>query len=75
MLFNLNDGYNLRHYTVCLFRLQFEKHFSDHVADLQKEREKEIRDINVHWQHRVEELQTQVTHSHTQLHTQSFYVL
>ncbi|XP_026798807.1 protein FAM184B isoform X3 [Pangasianodon hypophthalmus] len=41
-------------------RLQFEKHFSDHVADLQKEREKEIRDINVHWQHRVEELQTQV---------------
>ncbi|KAB5518471.1 hypothetical protein PHYPO_G00166350 [Pangasianodon hypophthalmus] len=41
-------------------RLQFEKHFSDHVADLQKEREKEIRDINVHWQHRVEELQTQL---------------
>ncbi|XP_060772834.1 protein FAM184B isoform X1 [Neoarius graeffei] len=41
-------------------RLQFEKHFSDHVAELQKEREKEIRDINVHWQHRVEELQTQV---------------
>ncbi|KAF4071543.1 hypothetical protein AMELA_G00274530 [Ameiurus melas] len=41
-------------------RLQFEKHFSDHVADLQKEREKEIRDINVHWQHRVEDLQTQL---------------
>ncbi|KAL7841911.1 hypothetical protein SRHO_G00256020 [Serrasalmus rhombeus] len=41
-------------------RLQFEKHFSDHVADLQKEREKEIRDINLHWQLRVQELQTQL---------------
>lgn len=52
-------------YFVYLFRLQFEKHFSDHVADIQKEREKEIRDINVHWQHRVEELQKQVTHAHS----------
>ncbi|KAK2865665.1 hypothetical protein Q7C36_001721 [Tachysurus vachellii] len=41
-------------------RLQFEKQLSDHVADLQKEREKEIRDINLHWQHKVEELQTQL---------------
>ncbi|KAK3507438.1 hypothetical protein QTP70_020628 [Hemibagrus guttatus] len=41
-------------------RLQFEKHLPDHVAELQKEREKEIRDINLHWQHKVEELQTQV---------------
>ncbi|KAK3523144.1 hypothetical protein QTP86_020197 [Hemibagrus guttatus] len=41
-------------------QLQFEKHLPDHVAELQKEREKEIRDINLHWQHKVEELQTQV---------------
>ncbi|XP_027030231.2 protein FAM184B isoform X1 [Tachysurus fulvidraco] len=41
-------------------RLQFEKQLSDHVADLQKEREKEIRDINLLWQHKVEELQTQL---------------
>ncbi|KAG7314032.1 hypothetical protein KOW79_022528 [Hemibagrus wyckioides] len=41
-------------------RLQFEKHLSDHVAELQKEREKEIRDIKLHWQHKVEDLQMQM---------------
>lgn len=74
----MNYGYNLRNYgynlmsCVYLLRLQFEKHFSDHVADLQKEREKEIRDINVHWQHRLEELQEQVTHTHTHIYTSRF---
>ncbi|KAI5607329.1 protein FAM184B isoform X1, partial [Silurus asotus] len=41
-------------------RLQFEKHFCDHVADLQKDKEKEIQDINLHWQRRIDELQTQL---------------
>ncbi|KAI4879844.1 hypothetical protein NFI96_027526 [Prochilodus magdalenae] len=48
------------HSTEERLRLQFEKHFSDHVADLQKEREKETRDITHHWQRRVQELQTQL---------------
>ncbi|XP_026872353.2 protein FAM184B isoform X2 [Electrophorus electricus] len=46
-------------------RLQFEKNFSDHVADVQKEREKEIKDLNHHWQHRLEELQTQLEENRT----------
>ncbi|XP_051558302.1 protein FAM184B-like [Myxocyprinus asiaticus] len=41
-------------------RLQFEKQFSDQVAELKREREEEVKKINQQWQHRVEELQTQL---------------
>lgn len=58
-------------YCVCLFRLQFEKHLSDHIADIQKEREKEIRDTNLHWQHRVDDLQRQVIHTLSNSYTRS----
>ncbi|XP_016145042.1 protein FAM184B isoform X2 [Sinocyclocheilus grahami] len=41
-------------------RLQFEKQFSDQIMELKREREEEIRKMNQQWQHRVEELQTQL---------------
>ncbi|XP_043094218.1 protein FAM184B isoform X2 [Puntigrus tetrazona] len=41
-------------------RLQFEKQFSDQIVELKREREEEIRKMNQQWQHRVEELQTQL---------------
>ncbi|XP_051757599.1 protein FAM184B [Ctenopharyngodon idella] len=41
-------------------RLQFEKQFSDQIVELKREREEEIRNMNQQWQHRVEELQTQL---------------
>ncbi|XP_052409817.1 protein FAM184B-like [Carassius gibelio] len=41
-------------------RLQFEKQFSDQIVELKREREEEIRKTNQQWQHRVEELQTQL---------------
>ncbi|XP_051994081.1 protein FAM184B-like [Xyrauchen texanus] len=41
-------------------RLQFEKQFSDQVAELKREREEEVRKINQQWQRRVEELETQL---------------
>lgn len=44
-------------------RLQFEKQFSDQIVEMKREREEEIRKINQQWQHRIEELQTQVTHT------------
>ncbi len=46
-----------------VFRLQFEKQFSDQIVEMKREREEEIRKMNQQWQHRVEELQTQVTHT------------
>lgn len=48
---------------VCVCRLQFEKQFSDQIVELKREREEETRKLNQQWQHRVEELQTQVTHN------------
>ncbi len=44
-------------------RLQFEKQFSDQIVELKREREEEIRKMNQQWQHRIEELQTQVTYT------------
>ncbi|XP_058631729.1 protein FAM184B isoform X2 [Onychostoma macrolepis] len=41
-------------------RLQFEKQFSDQIVEMKREREEEIRKMNQQWQHRVEELQTQL---------------
>ncbi|XP_062864671.1 protein FAM184B isoform X2 [Trichomycterus rosablanca] len=41
-------------------RLQLEKHFSDHLADLQKDRERELGDVNLRWRERVEELESQL---------------
>ncbi|XP_030644187.1 protein FAM184B [Chanos chanos] len=41
-------------------RDQFEQRLSDHVAELQREREEEIREITQHWQLRIQELQTQL---------------
>ncbi|XP_051982283.1 protein FAM184B-like [Xyrauchen texanus] len=41
-------------------RLQFEKQFSDQVAELKREREEEVKKINQQWQQRVEELQTRL---------------
>lgn len=41
-------------------RLQFEKQFSDQIMELKREKEEEIRKMNQQWQHRVEELQTQL---------------
>lgn len=46
-----------------VFRLQFEKQFSDQIVEMKREREEEIRKMNQQWQHRVEELQTQVRHT------------
>ncbi len=46
-----------------VFRLQFEKQFSDQIVEMKREREEEIRKMNQQWQHRVEELQIQVTHT------------
>lgn len=41
-------------------RLQFEKQFSDQVLELKREKEEEFRKMNQQWQHRVEELQTEL---------------
>ncbi|XP_059409972.1 protein FAM184B isoform X2 [Carassius carassius] len=41
-------------------RLQFEKQFSDQIVEMKREREEEIRKKNQQWQHRVDELQTQL---------------
>ncbi|XP_042571901.1 protein FAM184B-like isoform X2 [Cyprinus carpio] len=48
------------HSTEERIRLQFEKQFSDQIVELEREREEEIRKMNQQWQHRVEELQTQL---------------
>ncbi|KAK7166383.1 hypothetical protein R3I93_006220 [Phoxinus phoxinus] len=46
-------------------RLQFEKQFSDQIVELKREREEETRKLNQQWQHRVEELQTQLEERRT----------